>query len=233
MKAIFKREFRSYFTSPIGYVVAAIFLFFEGLMFSALYMSGEPAVYQIFSVIPTVMVFILPVLTMRLLSEDRKLKVDQALLTSPVSVTGIVMGKFLAAFLVFALPLTPSIIFQIIVSSMVSVNWLFYLNALIGLLLLGGVLISIGMFISSLTESSVISCILTLVIFLLIMLSSSLVGLTGSDLLGSVVDYLAIIDMYSEFTDGVLRITNVVYLLSLTGVFCFLSVRAVEKRRWA
>ncbi len=233
MKAIFKREFRSYFTSPIGYVVAAIILFFEGLMFSALYMSGEPAVYQIFSIIPTVMVFILPVLTMRLLSEDRKLKVDQALLTSPVSVTGVVMGKFFAAFLVFALPLTPSIIFQIIVSSMVSVNWLFYLNAFIGLLLLGGALISIGMFISSLTESSVISCILTLVIFLLIMLSSSLVSLTGSELLTSIVDYLAIIDIYSEFTDGVLRITNVVYLLSLTSVFCFLSVRAVEKRRWA
>ena len=106
-------------------------------------------------------------------------------------------------------------------------------NALIGLLLLGGALISIGMFISSLTESSVISCILTLVIFLLIMLSSSLVGLTGSQLLTSIVDYLALIDMYTEFTDGVLRITNVVYLLSLTSVFCFLSVRAVEKRRWA
>lgn len=233
MKAIFKREFRSYFTSPIGYVYSAIFLFFEGLFFATLYSSGEPNMAYVLSVLPTVMAFVLPVLTMRMLSEDRKLKVDQALLTAPVSVTGVVMGKFFAAFCVFAMPISVTLIFQIVVASMVSVNWLIYLNAVLGILLLGAALISIGMFISSLTESSVISCILTLVMFLLIMLVSSLASIAGVDWIVSVAEYVALFDMYSNFTEGVLHITDIVYLVSLIGVFCFLSVRAVEKRRWA
>ena len=175
MTAVLKREFKSYFTSPLGYVYLAIFLFFQGNFFVTLYGYGSPTVEAIFPSMATVVILVTPVLTMRLLSEDRRQKVDQALLTAPVSVGGIVLGKFFAALGVYAVAFTPTLLFQIIVSSLTaSVNWLVYLNGLLGALLIGAALIAIGMFISSLTESPIISCILTLVTFLLLMVSLNL-----------------------------------------------------------
>ena len=233
MTAVFKREFKSYFTSPLGYVFLAIFLFFEGWYFSTLFVYGSPTVEIIFSALATVVVFITPVLTMRLLSEDRRQKVDQALLTAPVTVTGIVIGKFLAALAVYALAFSPTILFQITVNFMASVNWLIYLNAALGALLIGAALIAIGMFISSLTESPVISCILTLITFLLLMVLPNLASLAGAEWLSSAAQKIAFINLFSSFTESVFRITDIIYLVSISAVFVFLSVRAVEKRRWS
>lgn len=233
MIAIFKREFRSYFTSPLGFVFSAIILFFEGLAFALTFSYSGTDLVTVFSTLPMVLAIVVPVLTMRLLSEDRKLKVDQALLTAPIGVGSIVMGKFLAAFAVFALPFTPTLLFQIIISTKVATNWLLYLNCLLGMLLLGAALISIGMFISSLTESSVISCILTLSVFLVLTLITSLAGFTNLEWVVSIAGYLALFDKANGFMDTVFHIKDVVYMLSVIGVFCFLSVRAVEKRRWA
>ncbi len=233
MLAIFKREFRSYFISPLGYVFAAIILFFEGLTFALTYSYSGVDLVAVFGTLPMVLAVMVPVLTMRMLSEDRKLKVDQALLTAPVGVGGIVMGKFLAAFTVYALPFLPTLIFQIIIASKVETNWLLYLNSVLGVMLLGAALISIGMFISSLTESSVISCILTLAIFLVLTLMSSLASLANSEFVTAITEYLALFDKFNGFLETVFRVKDVIYLLSVTGVFCFLSVRAVERRRWA
>lgn len=233
MSAIFKREFRSYFTSPLGYVYLAIFLFFEGMYFSALFGYGMPNVEVIFGSVSTVVVIVTPVLTMRLLSEDRRQKVDQALLTAPVSVTGIVMGKMLAAFAVYALAFAPTFLFQLIVTFLASVNWLVYLNALLGALLIGAALISIGMFISSLTESPIICCILTLISFLLLLVLPNLASLTGVSWIQAAAQKIAFISLFASFSESVFHIVDVIYLLSVAAVFIFLSVRAVEKRRWA
>lgn len=233
MTAVFKREFKSYFTSPLGYIVLAIFLFFEGWYFSTLFGYGSPTVEIIFSALATVVVFITPVLTMRLLSEDRRQKVDQALLTAPVTVTGIVLGKFLAALAVYALAFSPTLLFQTVVSFMASVNWLIYLNAAFGAMLIGAALIAIGMFISSLTESPVISCILTLITFLLLMVLPNLASLAGASWLSAAAQKIAFVNLFSSFTESVFRITDIIYLVSISAVFVFLSVRAVEKRRWS
>ena len=233
MTAVFKREFKSYFTSPLGYIVLAIFLFFEGWYFSTLFGYGSPTVEIIFSALATVVVFITPVLTMRLLSEDRRQKVDQALLTAPVTVTGIVLGTFFAALAVYALAFSPTLLFQTVVSFMASVNWLIYLNAAFGALLIGAALIAIGMFISSLTESPVISCILTLITFLLLMVLPNLASLAGAEWLSAAAQKIAFVNLFSSFTESVFRITDIIYLVSISAVFVFLSVRAVEKRRWS
>ena len=148
MSAVFKREFRAYFTTPIGFIVIAAFYFFLGLYFSMIYSYGSPDTAMVIVAMSTVIVFTMPVLTMRLMSEDRRQKVDQALLTAPVSLTSIVMGKFFAALAVFAIGFAPTVIFEIIVASYVSVNIMSYIYALFGMLLLGSALISIGMFIS-------------------------------------------------------------------------------------
>ncbi len=234
MSAIFRREFRSYFTSLVGYVFIAIMLFFELLFFTAVYTSGSTDLPLALSMIPTVMTFTIPVLTMRMLSEDRRLKVDQALLTAPVSVAKIVMGKFFATFTVFAISIIPTVFFQIMIALKVSVNWLVFLNTIIGLILLGAVLVAIGMFISSLTESLVISCILTMVIFLLInLIMPSLSSLITAEWAAPVAEYASLFTLFNSFTESVFHITDVVYFLTLIFVFCFLTVRAVEKRRWA
>ena len=233
MSAIFKREFKAYFSSPLGYVFLTIFFFFEGMFFSTIFSAGSPETTYVVAAMTTIIVFVTPVLTMRLLSEDRKQKVDQALLTAPVTVTGIIMGKFFAAFSVFALAFSPTFIFQIIVATKVSVNWLTYVNVLVGILLVGAALIAMGMFISSLTESPVISCILTLVAFLVIMMISSLAEMTGVEFLTEIAEYVGLMDRFQNFYDNVFPVTDVIYLLSIAGVFCFLSVRAVEKRRWS
>lgn len=233
MGAIFKREFRSYFTSPLGYVVLAILLFFEGFAFSVLYSYSTTDIMAVFGLLPTVMSVVIPVITMRLISEDRKLKVDQALLTAPITVGKLVMGKFFAALSVFSLAMMPTLLFQIIITSKVATNWLLYFNALFGIILLGAALIAIGMFISALTESSVVSAILTLSVFLLLSLITGLAGLTNQAWLVSVAEYLAIFQTYTRFLESVFHLTDVIFLLSITGVFCFLTVRAVEKRRWA
>ncbi|MBR6743439.1 MAG: ABC-2 transporter permease [Clostridia bacterium] len=236
MKAIYKRELKAYFTSPLAYVFIAVFFLFEGIAFTEIYSAGVADVTGVFFHLLTMlaMIFLTPVLTMRLLSEDRRQKVDQALLTAPVGITGIVLGKFLAAFTVFALAFAPTVIFQIIVSALAtSVNWLFYLNALLGVLLTGAALISIGLVISSLTESQAISCILTITAYVSLFAITYIAELTGQKFIIAAAEYLAIFDVFSRFGDSVFHIPDVAYLLSVTALFIFLSVRAVERRRWA
>ena len=164
MLAIFKREFKSYFISPIGYIFLAAFTFFEAMFFSLLFTSGSTQIQYIITSISSVVVFALPILTMKMLSEDRRQKVDQVLLTAPVKLTSIVLVKFFAALEVFGLGFAVTIIYEIIFASVASINVLPYIYVLIGTMLLGGALIAIGMFISSLTESAAVSAILTIVV---------------------------------------------------------------------
>ena len=233
MVAVFKRELKSYFHTPIGFVILAVFTFFSGMFFSVIYESGTPSVEGVISVMSTIAVFITPFITMRLLSEDRRQKVDQVLLTAPVKISSIVMGKFLAAFTLFAAGFAPTIIFQFIVASYVSLNWGIYFYALFGVLLLGAVMISIGMFLSSLTESPVVSAALTFAVFLLIMLLGSFVQTNDSAFLAAINSAISFIDRFSNFTSGVFNFADVFYMISLTGVFTFLTICSVNKRRWA
>ena len=229
MNAVFKREFKSYFSTPIGFIVLAAFYFFLGLFFSLIYQSGSPDIMAM----STVAVFTMPVLTMRLMSEDRRQKVDQALLTAPVKLTGIVLGKFFAALAVFALGFAPTVIFEIIIASYVSVNVMSYIYALFGMLLLGSALIAIGMFISSLTESSVISAILTLVINILVLYMSNFASMINVSWIAAVVEKAAFISAAENFGESVLSVPDILYFVSISAAFLFLCVRSLDKRRWA
>ena len=244
MSAIFKREFKSYFATPIGYVVLAAFYFFLGLFFLTLYSQGAPDISLIIISMSTIVIFILPVLTMRIMSDDKRQKVDQALLTAPVSLTAIVMGKFFAALAVFALGFLPTVIFEIILIALVSVNIMSYLYVMLGMLLLGSALIALGMFISSLTESAVISAIITLLVNLVIIFNfSSLISVpTGTTFFGKiwakivewivlVLEKASFITTFEKFGDNVFSIADIVYFVSFAAIFLFLCVRSLEKRR--
>lgn len=233
MSAIFKREFKSYFSTPVGYIVLAAFYFFLGLYFSLIYSYGSPDLSSVIMAMSTIVIFALPMLTMRLMSEDRRQKVDQALLTAPVSLTSIVMGKFLAALTVFAIGFAPTLIFQIIIASNVTVNIMSYVYALFGMLLLGGAIIAIGMFISSLTESAVISAILTLVINILVLYMSNFASMVNIEWIATVLEKLGFISAFENFGQNIFSVADVVYFLSIIAVFIFLCVRSLEKRRWS
>ena len=233
MYAVFKREFRSYFSTPIGFIVLAVCYFFLGLYFSMIYSYGNPQVSEIIVAMTTVIVFTMPVITMRLMSEDRRQKVDQALLTAPVSLTAIVLGKFFAALALLAIGFVPTLIFEIIVMSYVSVNIMSYIYALLGMLLLGSALISIGMFISSLTESSVISAILTLVINILVLYMSSFAGMIKVTWIANIIEKAAFVNVFENFGENVFSISDIVYFLSISAAFLFLCLRSLDKRRWA
>lgn len=233
MLAVFKREFKAYFQTPIGFIILAAYYFFLGLYFYMIYSYGSPETETIIMAMSTVVVFSVPIITMRLMSEDRRQKVDQALLTAPVSLTGIVMGKFLAAMTLFAVGFLPTVVFEIIVASYVSVNILYFLYAFLGMMLLGGALIAIGMFISSLTESSVISAILTLVINILVLYMSSFASMIKTEFISSILEKAAFITIFENFGEKVFSISDIVYFLSIIVAFVFLSIRSLEKRRWS
>ena len=233
MSAIFKREFKSYFCTPVGYIVVAALYFFLGLYFSMIYSYGSPEIEMVIISMSTVVIFVMPIITMRLMSEDRRQKVDQALLTAPVSLTSVVLGKFFAALAVFALGFLPTVVFEIIILSKVSANILTYLYALLGILLLGSALIAIGMFISSTTESSVVSAILTLIVNILVLYMSSFAQMVSVNWIAKIFEKAAFISVFESFGESVFSVPNVIYFLSITAAFLFLCVRSLEKRRWS
>lgn len=233
MTAIFKREFKAYFATPIGCIILAAYYLFLGIYFELLYSYGAPYIQDIILAMTTIIVFTVPVITMRLMSEDRRQKVDQALLTAPVKLSGIVLGKFFAALAVFALGFAPTVIFEIIFAIHVSVNVLHYLYALIGILLLGAALISIGMFISSLTESPIVSVILTLVVNILILYMDSFASMISVGWISNIASKMAFVGAVESFGQQLVSIPDIIYFLSITVAFLFLSVRSLEKRRWS
>lgn len=233
MSAIFKREFKSYFCTPVGYIVIAALYFFLGLYFSMIYSYGAPNLEIVIVSMSTVIIFVMPVITMRLMSEDRRQKVDQALLTAPVSLTSIVLGKFFAALAIFAIGFLPTVIFEIIILSYVSVNVLSYLYALLGILLLGSALIAIGMFISSTTESSVVSAIVTLIVNILVLYMSNFASMVSVEWVAKIFEKLAFVSVFESFAESIFSIPNIIYFLSITAAFLFLCVRSLEKRRWS
>lgn len=233
MRAVFKREFKSYFASPLGYVVITALYFFLGMYFSMIYSMGYPSVSTVISAMTTVIIFSIPVITMRLMSEDRRQKVDQALLTAPVKLTSIVMGKFLAALALVGTGFLPTVIFEIIIASYVSVNFMEYIYMLFGILLLSGALIAIGMFISSLTESSVVAAIITLIVNILTLYMGQLSSLIGVEWIANAVNKMAFINVFENFSYNILSIPDIIYFVSIIVIFLFLCVRSLEKRRWS
>ncbi len=233
MKAIFKKEFKSYFNNPIGFIILAVYYFFLGSYFSLIYSYGASNVEDVILAMTMVIIFTVPVMTMRLLSEDRRQKIDQALFTAPVKLFSIVLGKFFAAFALYALCFAPTVIFEIIVSVYVGLKLTAYLYALLGVLLLGGALISIGMFISALTESMAVSAVITLIVNIIVIYMGSLASIINNSTVTTIAEKAAFIDVVQNFSKQLFSVPDIVYFLSIIVGFLFLCERSLEKRRWS
>lgn len=162
MTAIFKREFKSCFTGMIGWVIAAVSLFFLGLYFTnrnLLYASSDFA--SVLYTMTMILLFLLPAISMRSFAEERKNKTDQLLLTSPVSIPAIVAGKFLAELAIFALPLAAAVVMPLLLQAFGTVSLVAAYSALLGYLLLGGACLAVGTWISALTENQILAYLAT------------------------------------------------------------------------
>lgn len=234
MFAIFKRELRAYFTSPLGYVFLAIFYAFSGLFFYIFALSvGSTDISSVFLMMFMVLMIFVPLLTMRLLSEDKKQKTDQLTLTAPVSLLSIVMGKFLAAYAIFAIGVAVMPVYGFVMSTFATVSWLPIWGNTVGLLLLGGIFVSIGLFVSSLTENQMIAAIGGFFINLMILLMNTLTSALPSGFFRDVLSSISIYSRYSEITNGIFSLSSLIFFISVIFIFLFLTVRVLEKRRWA
>lgn len=234
MFAIFKRELKAYFTSPLGYVFLAIFYAFSGLFFYIFSLSvGSTDISSVFLMMFIVLMVFVPLLTMRLLSEDKKQKTDQLILTAPVSLLSIVMGKFLAAYAIFAIGVAVMPVYGFVMSTFETVSWLPIWGNTVGLLLLGGIFVSIGLFISSLTENQMIAAIGGFFINLMILLMNTLKSALPNGFLQDVLSSISVYSRYSEITNGIFSLSSLIFFVSVIFIFLFLTVRVLEKRRWA
>lgn len=174
----------------------------------------------------------MPILTMRMLSEDKRQKTDQVLLTAPIGLFSLLMGKFLAALLVYVIAISITLAYALVLSVFVSLNWAVIISSYFGILLLGAALIAVGMFISSLTESQLVAAIVTIVVDVALLLVDSLASLMPTTSLQNLIMGLSMADHYGNFTMGILDFADAFFFLSIIALFIFLTSRVLEKRRW-
>lgn len=234
MLAILRREFSAYFRSPIGYIYLAVFYIFSGFFFftNNLY-SGYSSITGVYSSLFSIIMFLIPILTMRLMSEDKKQKTDQALLTAPISLFSLVMGKFLAALCVFCMGLAVTLVYAFVIAIFTTVSWSVVFGNLIGTILLATALIAIGMFISTLTENQVIAAVGGFAVMLFLMLIDNLKNVVTNSLLQKIVTGVSFYERYTGFVMGKFNYADAVFYLSVAAIFIFLTIRVIERRRWS
>lgn len=234
MGAILKREFGAFFNSATAYVVMAVFFFFSGCFFYSFCLAQDSAnLSYVYSNMFIILLFVTPIITMKSFSEEKRQKTDQALLTSPASLLQIVVGKFLGSFLLYAICCGIFLLYAVVISFFTTPEWSVIICTTIGILLLGGALIAIDIFISSLTESQIIAAVAGFAIGILIYLMSSLISSIPFDWLASILQSINFINYYQNFTYGILNLSDIVFFLSIIGLFLFLTVRGLEKKRWS
>lgn len=234
MFAIYKRELRSYFVSPIGYIFVAIFLLASSLLFSycTLQAGANSSTATYFSTLMYVFIVVLPLLTMKLFADEKKMRTEQLLLTSPVSLMGMVMAKFLAAYTVFAGTYLLSCMDFIVLYHFGTPNTAILIGSSLAILLAGAACIAVGVFISSLTENQLIAALGTMAIIVFFVLTSMLNAYIDSSFIRSIINWVSILERFTNFTAGIFDFNAIVYYLSLSFVFLFLTVRVYDKRRW-
>lgn len=233
MFAIYKRELNAFFTSPIAYVVYAVASFFGGVFFmGCVLVTDSSDMTYVFMNMTTIMIILIPILTMKLFSEEKNKKTEQGLLTAPVNLLQIVMGKFLAAVTVYAILMLLFVIYGIIIGFFVTPSWVTIFSNILGLFLFGMALISIGTFISTLTESQIVSAIISIGAGLLISYLNTLAGAIGIDFIQTIVSAISFTTPYQNFAVGIVKLSDVIFFLSVPVLFIFLTVRVLERRRW-
>ena len=236
MLAIYKREMLFYFTSPIGYVFIAVFLALNAFIFSiCTLMAGEgSSVGTYFMFVMFIFIVLVPLLTMKSFSEERKMRTEQLILTSPVSLMGMVFAKFLAAFTMFGGTFLGGNLINFATLYMYGEpNTAVLISSSIGILLIGAAFIAIGLFVSAMTENQLVAAVGTMGILIFLLLIGFLTSYIDSYVVRTVLNWISIYSRFGNFSYGILDPATFVYYFSICFVFMFITVRIYEKRRWS
>jgi ABC-2 type transport system permease protein len=233
MKAIFKRDFKGYFQIPLGFIFLSAFFLFAAIPFRYLFTAGSNYISGVFSSMSFIFFLLLALLTMNLFSDERRHKTDQAILTAPVSITGIVLGKYLAALSVYTMALLITVVYGIITAFFVTPDWGLFFSGFLGMYLSGAALIAIGLFVSSITESQVISAVITAAVIIMLNMMDSLGDVLSTHKLDGFLDAISFTGRFNAFLKGIVEFSNIIYFVSIIILFIFFTTRVIERRRWA
>ena len=224
MWAIFKKELKSYFLSPIGYIAIGVFLFVFSLFFYLISLTQGIVDLGVFFYYTALwgLIIITPILTMKMFAGERKTGTEQLILTSPVNMTGVIFGKLLAAFVVILITLLISFMYFIIVNFFGSPNLKVFLVNILGFILMSLATLSIGMFASSLTENQVVAVLITSAFLILPLFLQDL---------SSIFSNFALINFYVKFMRGVISLSDVVALVSYAAMFTSFTVIIMQRRK--
>ncbi|MEG6567151.1 ABC transporter permease [Thermoanaerobacterium saccharolyticum] len=233
MLTIYKRELKSYFLSPLAYVLVGFLLLISGYFFATFVLSTQYALMSpVFGNTVFVFMFISPILTMRLISEEMKNGTDQLLMTSPLRITDMVLGKYFAALTVYTLSLVISLIYPLYLKIYSTPDFGPILTGYIGTFLMGAAFIAIGIFASSLTENQLIAGVIGFSILLFFWIVSWL-GDVFQGIAKNIVDNISLLQRFTNFQNGVLSLNDIVFYLSVIIFFVFVTIMVVDKRRWS
>lgn len=287
MRAVLRHELSSYFTNLSGYVFGAFLLLFAGIYTMVYNIQSAIVNFEyVLSGMSFVFLVIVPILTMRVLAEERRQKTDQLLYSLPLTMAQVVLGKYLAMLVIFAVPLLIISLYPIVLTSFGNVYLPAAFSAIVGFFFLGAALIAIGMYVSSVTESQAVAAGLCFVVMLLNYFISDLADMASTEAFGSllalavvwlvacaavylmtkngfaalvsaavllggtvaaylldptafeglfpeIMEKISLFEQFYAIINGVFDLRSIVYFCSVTGVFLFMSVQSMEKRRWS
>lgn len=232
MRAIYKKEIRAYLTSMTGYIFIAVLLAVLGLYYTAnCLIGGYPVFGVILSSINFILMILIPVLTMRSLSEEKKQKTDQLLFTAPISMWKIVVGKYLAMFTMFLIPMALTCLLPLMMRMFGAVSLPMAYTAIFGYLLFGAACLAIGLFLSALTESQVIAAILTFAMLFFLNMASGIASLMPSQgILSKVLSSISLYERFVNFMQGIFDVTAVIYYLAVILAFLCFTILFLDKK---
>lgn len=229
---IFQREINAYFLSPIAYVVIAVFTIFSGYFFSIMLgITQETTLRYSLAYTQFILSILTPVITMRLLAEESKTGTIETLMTAPVTDFEVVFGKFLAAWALYNIMIVPTAFYIIFLAWVGNPDYGAIIASYIGLILMGGLFISIGLLVSAVTKNQIVAAVIGIVALLILLV----IGLASAGSEGwfyNSLRYIGTYDHWDTFTKGVLDTRDVIYYVSFTALLIFIVVRIVESRRW-
>ncbi|MBR4201821.1 MAG: ABC transporter permease [Oscillospiraceae bacterium] len=234
MGAIFRREIGAYFTSSIAYIFLAVFWIFSGYFFwaSCLY-PGTSDMSGLFQSMFLICVFLIPILTMRLFSEEKKQKTEQGLLTAPVSLGEIVFGKYFAALVLYTLALLMPFVYALILSSFGTVEWGIVIANFLALFLLGAAFIAVGTLVSALTENQIAAAVLSFVALMALYMIDVINSYISISFINNILEKLSFYRRYYAITCGLFNVSTVIFYISVALIFNYFTIRVFERRRWS
>ncbi|MBQ8605130.1 MAG: ABC transporter permease subunit [Clostridia bacterium] len=234
MLAVFKRELRSYLYSPVGYV----YLFFFAIATAfVMYMNnvyaGSTDTTGYFTLMRYMLIVAIPMLAMKTFPEERKNKTDQILITAPISIWQMVLGKFFAAYAVFLIGLIPTIIHVVILSFFGYVEVGIVIGNYIGVLFVGAAFLAISMLMSVITESMIVAFIMSAFALAVFAIADIIAIIANNAVFNNIVSVISITQRCAQFSQGLFDVSSIIYFLSIILIFLFLTVRIIDKRRWS